>query len=246
VSKDLERYLVQRIGIAPARITQIYNGVDTVRFAPSAGVARDVFPAGFAPPGTVVIGTVGRVQPVKDHATLLRAFAALAGSEPALAERARLVIVGDGPLLAQTRALAATLGIDDATWFAGNRSDVPALLRALDVFALPSLNEGVSNTILEAMASGVPVVASAVGGNVELVDGEATGLLVPAGDSDALAGALLRYLRDTPLRLAHGRQARAVVTERFSLHAMVAGYADVYEALARAPQFDFAGSERPR
>jgi sugar transferase (PEP-CTERM/EpsH1 system associated) len=246
VSKDLERYLTARIGIAPVRITQIYNGVDTARFVPPAASARDVLPAGFAPPGTVVIGTVGRINPVKDHATLLRAFAALGASAPALAANARLVIVGDGPLLDASRALAASLAIDKVTWFAGNRSDVPALLRAFDVFALPSLNEGISNTILEAMATGVPVVASAVGGNVELIDDGATGLLVPAGDSDALAGAFLRYLADGTLRTSHGRRARAAASERFSLSAMVAGYAGVYASLARTRRSRFARSERPR
>ncbi len=232
VSKDLERYLVQRIGIAPARITQIYNGVDTARFARPNPRTRASLPAGFAPEGTFVVGSVGRVQPVKDHATLLRAFAALSAEAPALAAQARLVIVGDGPSLVALRTLAATLSIEAATWFAGNQADVPELLRAFDVFVLPSLNEGISNTILEAMATGLPVVATAVGGNVELVD-DATGMLFTAGDDAALARALGRYLADTELRAAHGRNARAVAVERFSLPAMVAGYQGVYDALAR-------------
>ncbi|MET0202679.1 MAG: TIGR03088 family PEP-CTERM/XrtA system glycosyltransferase [Casimicrobiaceae bacterium] len=232
VSKDLERYLVQRIGIAPARITQIYNGVDTARFVRSNPRTRAPLPAGFAPDGTFVVGSVGRVQPVKDHATLLRAFAALSAEAPALAAQARLVIVGDGPSLVALRTLAATLSIEAATWFAGNQADVPELLRAFDVFVLPSLNEGISNTILEAMATGLPVVATAVGGNVELVD-DATGMLFTAGDDAALARALGRYLADTELRAAHGRNARAVAVERFSLPAMVAGYQGVYDALAR-------------
>jgi sugar transferase (PEP-CTERM/EpsH1 system associated) len=233
VSKDLERYLVERIGIAPKRITQIYNGVDTARFVPGGATARDALPTGFAPPGTRVIGTVGRVQPVKDHATLLRAFAALAQSAPVLAANARLVIVGDGPSLPELRGLAAAQGIDRATWFAGNRPDVAELLRALDVFVLPSLNEGISNTLLEAMATGLPVVASAVGGNGELVDDGVTGSLFPATDVTALARALARCLGDAPWRAALGREARAAAVERFSLPAMVGGYQRVYEALAR-------------
>ena len=169
---------------------------------------------------------------MKDHATLLRAFAALSAEAPALAAQARLVIVGDGPSLVALRTLAATLSIEAVTWFAGNQADVPELLRAFDVFVLPSLNEGISNTILEAMATGLPVVATAVGGNVELVD-DATGMLFTAGDDTALARALGRYLADTELRAAHGRNARAVAVERFSLPAMVAGYQGVYDALAR-------------
>ena len=233
VSKDLERYLVRRIGVGPARITQIYNGVDTARFAPEPQRGREVLPPGFAPPGAVVIGTVGRIQQVKDHATLLRAFAALAAADPAFAARARLAIVGDGPLLGDLRLLADTLGIAHLVWFPGNRTDVADVLRAFDVFALPSLNEGISNTILEAMASGLPVVATAVGGNVELIDDGLTGALVPPADAAALGNALAGYIAAPERRLAHGRQARAAATERFSLPAMVGNYQRVYEELAR-------------
>ncbi|MEP6678386.1 MAG: TIGR03088 family PEP-CTERM/XrtA system glycosyltransferase [Betaproteobacteria bacterium] len=233
VSRDLERYLVRRVGVAPGRITQIYNGVDTARFAPGGAAERGVLPAGFAPAGTCVIGTVGRIQPVKDQAALLRAFAALAASAPALAAHARLAIVGDGPLLAELRAQAVQLGIGAVTWFAGSRDDIPAILRALDVFALPSRNEGISNTLLEAMATGLPAVASAVGGNGELVEDGATGALFPAGDATALARALERYVADPTLRAAHGARARAVAAERFSLPSMVAAYRGVYETLTR-------------
>jgi len=235
VSKDLERYLVQRIGIAPTRITQIYNGVDIERFAPDPARTRNALPSGFAPPDAVVIGTVGRIQKVKDHATLLRAFAALATADAGFAARARLAIVGDGPLLGDLRSLADSLGIAAATWFSGNRTDVADVLRAFDAFALPSLNEGISNTILEAMASGLPIVATAVGGNVELVDDGSTGRLVVPGDVAALAAALGDYVAEPDRRLAHGRRARTVATERFSLPAMVASYQRVYEELASRP-----------
>ena len=235
VSKDLEGYLVRRVGIAPSRITQIYNGVDTTRFAPpsSQSVARALLPAGFAGDGAIVVGSVGRLQSVKDQATLLRAIAALVTAAPTLAARVRLAIVGDGPLLADLRTQVASLGIGGVTWFAGNRDDVPALLRAFDVFGLPSLHEGISNTNLEALATGLPVLATSVCGNVELGDHGVTGTLFPAGDANALAGALERYLADAALRAAHGRGARAAATERFSLPAMVTGYQRVYEALAR-------------
>jgi len=232
VSRDLQLYLVDRVGIAPARITTICNGVDTLRFAPVEAPARAPLPHGFAPPGTVVIGTVGRIQAVKDQATLLRAFAALAAVQPAVAAQARLAIVGDGPLLAELRTLATTLGVEAVTWLPGNRTDVPAVLGAFDVFVLPSLNEGISNTILEAMATGLPVVASAVGGNVELVSDGATGLLFPAGDVGALAHALGRLLAEPELRLAQGRRARAAAVERFSLAGMVAAYQAVYASCA--------------
>ena len=172
VSKDLERYLVRRVGIAPARITQIYNGVDIARFAPDPARTRNASARRASRrPDAVVIGTVGRIQQVKDHATLLRGLrGARERPTPAFAARARLAIVGDGPLLARPPRARGFARDRAATWFPGNRTDVADVLRAFDVFALPSLNEGISNTILEAMASGLPVVATAVGGNVELVD----------------------------------------------------------------------------
>jgi len=233
VSKDLERYLVRRIGIAPSRITQIYNGVDTARFAPrtSLNTGRASLPAGFAPEGTVVIGTVGRIQAVKDQASLLHALASLRETAPAAAASVRLAIVGGGPLEDELHRLAAALGVAGQTWFAGGRPDVPEMLRAFDVFSLPSLNEGISNTVLEAMATGLPVVATAVGGNVELVADGHTGMLVPAANPQALAAALARYVSDPLLRAEHGAHARAVATARFGLASMVAGYQRVYDDL---------------
>jgi len=108
------------------------------------------------------------------------------------------------------------------------------MLRAFDVFSLPSLNEGISNTVLEAMATGLPVVATGVGGNVELVDDGHTGMLVPAADPHALAAALARYVGDSPLRAEHGARARAVATGRFGLASMVSGYQRVYDDLLAA------------
>jgi sugar transferase (PEP-CTERM/EpsH1 system associated) len=231
VSKDIERFLQQRIGIRPGRITQIYNGVDTERFVPAPPVGDIAWPPGFEGEGVLRFGTVGRMQPVKDHATLLRAIALLAARQPALRPRVRLVIVGDGPLLAATRDLAQTLGIADIVWLPGSSDRVPQWLRSIDVFVLPSLNEGISNTILEAMASGLPIVASRVGGNVELVAEGRTGQLVPPGNVEQLAGALERYTTDEALRREHGKATRRLALERFSLAAMVGSYQAVYDQM---------------
>lgn len=231
VSEDLKRHLVQRVGIAADRIVQIYNGVDTARFAPQAAHAVDLLPAGFRGEDSIVVGAVGRIQPVKDQATLMRAFAALRERAPDAWPRLRLAIAGNGPLLEALRALATDLGIVAQCWLPGAQEDVPSVLRAFDVFVLPSLNEGISNTILEAMATGLPVVATAVGGNVELVKSGETGCLFAPRDVETLAGILHRYVQDAALRRAHGEAARRVAQERFSLTAMVANYQGVYEQL---------------
>jgi sugar transferase (PEP-CTERM/EpsH1 system associated) len=229
VSKDLERYLVRRVGIAARRVKQIYNGVDTERFSPGAEKPLGLLPASLAGPGLVVIGTVGRIQAVKDQATLIRAFAALLAARPGSTSRLRLAIVGDGPLLGELRGLASSLGIAELTWLPGALGHVPDVLRLLDVFVLPSLSEGISNTILEAMASRLPVLATARGGNVELIDEGQNGRLFEPGDVESLARLLGEYLDNPALRRAHADVARRRALERFSLDAMVASYQAVYQ-----------------
>ncbi|HNF64822.1 MAG: TIGR03088 family PEP-CTERM/XrtA system glycosyltransferase [Proteobacteria bacterium] len=226
---EIERYLQTRIGVPAQRIARIYNGVDLTRFGPEPQDRRAVLPAGFAADDAVVIGTVGRMQNVKDQPTLARAFVALLAAQPAWRARLRLVLVGDGELRSEVEAILAAAGARELAWLPGSRDDVPALLAAFDVFVLPSQAEGVSNTILEAMACARPVVATAVGANAELlVDGE-TGRLVPARDPAAMADALAAYAASPALRAAHGAAGRARIEAQFSLEAMVARYAGVYE-----------------
>ena len=231
VSKDLERYLIERIGIRPGRITQIYNGVDTERFSPSPRPTRDRLPPDFRGDGRVVLGIVGRLQPVKDYPTVLRAMEHLGRRAPELGSRLRLAIFGDGPRLSEMKELAAALRIEDRVWFAGSVEDVPGSLRSVDLFALSSLNEGISNTILEAMATGLPVIASAVGGNVELVDPGVTGVFFAPGDVEGLSERLAAYVDDPDLRRRHGAAGRARAVERFSLDSMVARYQDLYDTV---------------
>lgn len=231
VSRDLQRYLMERAGVGRERITQIYNGVDTLRFQPDPAKPRDWLPPDFRDASLTLIGTVGRIQPVKDQATLLEAFARLLSRQPALRRKLRLLVVGDGPLLGELKALAARLQIAELTCFTGARDDVAQVLRALDVYVLPSLNEGISNTILEALASGLPVVATGVGGNPELVDDGTCGRLFTPRDVNTLSQLLLQYTLDVPLREAHSRAARRIALERFSLDAMVAHYTETYDRL---------------
>ena len=228
LSRDLERYLVDTIGFSRAAVTQITNGVDIDCFAP-APVPQRAPGCPFTEPGLCLAGTVGRMQTVKAQPLLARAFVAALAQRPHLRATLRLVMVGNGPLKAECEQILADAGVTDLAWLPGERSDVPAVMQGLDLFVLPSLAEGISNTILEAMACGLPVVATAVGGNADLVDDGVTGQIVPPGDVPALADALCRWADDAPARRAAGVVGRARVEAQFSLPAMVAAYQRVYE-----------------
>src|SRR5438105_4992523 len=221
VSRDLERYLVSEIGIAPSRIAQIYNGVDTDVFAPVSARHEAVLPSDFAPAGAIVVGTVGRLQPIKDQATLIRSVALVLREHPALRARLRVAVVGDGPLRASLLDVVSKEGVGDIAWLPGAVDRVPDVLRSFHVFVLPSLNEGISNTILEAIASELPVLANTVGGNVELVDDGRTGRLFSPGDEERLAQMIVDYVEHPSLREAHAKAARRRAIEKFSLAAMV-------------------------
>ena len=228
VSQDLKGYLVQKILVEPQRVTQIYNGVDSARFRPATARREELPCPGFAEQGLFVIGSVGRMQQVKDQLTLVRAFTLLMQEIPDAARLLRLVIIGDGPLREQARALLEQAGIARFAWLPGERDDVPTIMRGLDLFVLPSIAEGISNTILEAMATGLPVVATSVGGNVELVKEGETGRLVPPADPARMARAIREYLFNSEDRKRHGARARRLVESDFSMNAMVNAYAAVY------------------
>jgi sugar transferase (PEP-CTERM/EpsH1 system associated) len=218
------------VGIPERRISAIHNGVDTAKFSP-APRPEDIFPAGFLPPEPFVIGTLGRFEQVKDQPNLVRAFIALLLRRPELRERARLVLVGDGSLRSEIEALLEGHQLRELCWMPGFRDDANQLYRCLDVFVLPSKREGISNTILEAMACGLPVVATRVGGNPEIVRDQVTGQLVPSEDPEGMAEALLAYLDDPELLRRHGEAARRSALDDFSLQAMMDRYAAVYLGL---------------
>lgn len=232
VSRDLARFLTERIGISPSRITTICNGVDTAQFHPGPPAHDLPLPHGFLGADTVCIGAVGRLRPIKDQATLLAAFAEALRQRPDLRSSSRLLIVGDGPLRDALESSSRALGIDGLTHFTGASGQVAAWLKAMDVFVLPSLNEGISNTLLEAMSSGLPVLASAVGGNVELVTPGAGGDLFAPGDVPALAKKLLNYLDCRSRAHEDGATARLQAERRFSLESMVNQYGALYDTLA--------------
>lgn len=230
LSRDLEAYLVGRVGIAPARITQIYNGVDAQRFTPTNAMPSAISACPFDPAQHWLVGTVGRMQAVKDQTRLARAFVRALELQPGLRGRARLVMVGDGPLRAGAQAVLDQAGLADLAWLPGERHDVADVMRGLHCFVLPSLAEGISNTILEAMSTGLPVIATRVGGNAELVDDGRTGTVVPAADVDAMARALVRCASDPARATTQGRAGRLEVERRFSMQAMVAAYQGLYDS----------------
>jgi sugar transferase (PEP-CTERM/EpsH1 system associated) len=230
LSPDLASYLEGAVGVPTGSIVQIYNGVDTQRFTPS-GARTPIEGCPFDDPHLRIVGTVGRLDPVKDHANLAAAFVGAVTTQPALRATLRLVIVGDGPERARVEAILDEGGVRDLAWLAGARHDIPAVLRGFDVFVLPSYGEGVSNTILEAMAAGLPVVATRVGANAELVADGDTGCLVPSSDSGSLAVALAGYATDSARSVAHGRAGRLRAEQRFSLQRMIERYHRLYVEL---------------
>lgn len=241
VSRDLARWLNETVGVPSRKIQHIYNGVDCIKFHPrqpvtgnadpSTAVRPNILPEGFAGDDSVVFGSVGRMVEVKDYPTLTRAFIRMLHEHPEARRRTRLVIVGEGGDRKVCTNMLAEAGMAELAWLPGERHDIAEILRAIDVFVLPSLNEGISNTLLEAQASGLPVIATRVGGNIELVEHGLTGTLVTPADVAGMAQALLSYLHDNARTRAQGSLARQRVAEGFSMAAMASAYARVYDQL---------------
>lgn len=232
VSKEIENWLGDTVGVRRDKVTRICNGVDTSRFRPRDAHVESILSTDRFPLGSIVVGSVTRFNAIKDPLNLVKAFI-LARRDPA-GSRLRLVMAGDGQLRQAAELLLREAGEADAAWLPGSRDDIPQLLRAMDVFVLGSLREGISNTVLEAMATGLPVIASASGGNLELIQDHATGRLVKPAASDELAAALLEYARTEELRVAHGRAARLRVEREYSLERMLADYRTLYHGVCFA------------
>jgi len=208
-------------GVPSARISVIPNGVSLDRFAPR-----------LAPRPVSTVLTVANLRTEKAHEILLAAAAALAPTYRAL----HFKIVGDGPRMNELRALAATLGIADRVSFLGHREDVPALLAEADAFVLPSRSEAFPNGAIEAMAAGLPVVASAVGGLLDLIEPGRTGLLVPPDDPRALADAIASLVDAPATAGALGAAARDEVSRRYSFDRMVRAFEDLYLSHLEMPR----------
>lgn len=224
VSRQLGDWLRGTVKIPKNKIIHICNGVDTQRFTQRT---VDELPDSF------VIGFAGRFADVKDPLNLVEAFIILLQTRPDLQGRVRLLMLGDGKLHAEAISRLQRSGYGEYADLPGSSNDVASQLQRMSVFVLPSRNEGISNTILEAMATGLPVVATRVGGNPELVCENDNGLLVSPEDSTALAHALIRYLDAPDSVRTHGQAGRHHVETLFSLQTMVEAYMQVYDAALR-------------
>ncbi|MBB1087414.1 glycosyltransferase [Lysobacter sp. SG-8] len=221
----------ERLG--PGRMVWIPNGVDTAKFRPAASAGqRQAMRASLGlGPDEIAFGCVASLYPVKGHAVLLDAFARVHARNP----RCRLLLVGSGELAGPLERQAQALGLGAAVTQLGIRADIDRILPALDVSVLASHSEGMSNAVLEAMASGLPVLATAVGGNLQLVRDGVTGCLVPAADVTEMATAMDRLAGDAGLREQLGAAGRRRIEAEFSLETMVRAYERLYQRLLEGP-----------
>lgn len=218
LSQQLKNDLVLHIGIPPSRVEVVYNGVD---IEGAKKIKRNGKHQGISA-GKFTIGSVGRLVPVKNYQLLLRAVRRMEK------EDVQVVLIGDGPERASLENLALELGIAKQTIFLGHCNDVFSQLASMDVFVLPSFSEGISNTMLEAMACGIPVIASNVGGNPEILKHSVEGLLFENNDESELTSNLLSMYGDPAAREKFALAGRARVERDFSMAAMISTYAQLY------------------
>ncbi len=232
LSKHLQDYLQYKVNIPSKKITRICNGVDAQKFYP--GQSKNISECAFLNESDkLIIGTVGRMHGVKDQMTLAQAFVSLMQMKPEYLDFVRLVMIGDGPLHEQAMQYLDQAQLSHCVWLPGERKDIADLMRAMDIFVLPSIAEGISNTILEAMATGLPIVATRVGGNPELVESGENGILVHPKAPDTMAKGLDTLIADTEQRKRMGLASRRRVEQQFSIDVMVANYLAVYDGLTQ-------------
>lgn len=227
VSPQVSRRFVAD-GIVPAaKAAVVMNGIPLGRYLRPNGASRAAARTSLGlDDDAIIIGTVGRLVKVKNHRLLLAAAAPICYRLP----KVKIVLLGAGELCDQLAQQAEALGILDSVRFLGERPDIPQVLPAFDVFAMPSLSEGHSIALLEAAASGLPMVATAVGGNPEIVQDGVTGLLVPSENAAALEAALSRLVMDVSERMTFGLQAREWAEKHVSVEVMTASYEALYRS----------------
>lgn len=225
VGRQVHERFVSESLVRPQQAVTVMNGIPTQRFAAAPGQREAARRTLGLPDEATVVGCVGRLVALKNHRLMIDLMPALRRGR----ERLHLVLVGGGVLEPELRARVRELGLDGVVHFAGERRDVEAVLPALDVFAMPSLTEGLSIALLEACAAARPIVATAVGGNVEIVHPGETGLLVPPDDAAALQTAVESLLDDHAAAARLGDAARRWVCEHASVDALRATYDEVYQ-----------------
>jgi len=221
---ERDDHLVRRVG-RPDYFSVVPSGIDVDRFRRVAGLFGRRPPELECPPDAIVAGSVGWLTNVKGHRFLIEALARLKPFHP----RLHVLIVGSGTLRDEYAALAKRLGVAEAVHLVGERQDVPDCLASMDLFILPSLNEGMGRALVEAMAAGRPVIATRVGGVPAVVEDRRTGILLPPGDVSALAAAIDDLLRRPDFAKALGDAASESIGSRFGVQAMVRAVEEVYE-----------------
>lgn len=227
LSREGRDYLHNVIKVPSERLSQICNGVDTKRFQPAPRLTSTL-PEAIKTSDRLVFGSVGRIADVKNQQLLVAAYFELCQQHDSFKQQTALVIIGDGPARPQLQQQLAAAGLHQQCWLPGDRSDIATILPGLSVFVLPSLAEGISNTILEAMACALPVIASNVGGNAELVESGYTGWLFASNNKAQLKHVLLQCQQASDELQQMGNHARAAAEQKFSLDTMVAAYRRLY------------------
>lgn len=221
------RYLIEEMGYRPERIVTVLNGVDPGECAPQAGDRERVRKALGLTDKEFLVGTIGRMHPQKDPEALIEAVSSLLSGHPEL----RAILIGDGPLQTPLGAKLMHAGLSDKIWLVGAKPQAREWLAAMDLFVLPSRYEGLPNVVLEAMGAGLPVVATAVDGTVEVVEDRKNGLLVAPGKPQELASAIQTLVEDPGLRRKLADAGRADLARRFTLARMIREYEEAYRRL---------------
>lgn len=212
-------------GVPAKKVCVVYNGVDIDRFRNSKSNREWLFPESAGRKLIVLVGNMN--SDVKGHPVLISAAAEIVKRHP----EAQFVLVGDGPRRRDYEAIVQTAGLKESFLFLGRRSDVPEILVSCDIAILPSLAEGLPNAVLEYLAAGLPVIATALGGNLEVVQDGVTGLLIPPNDSEALVRALGRLLEDPDFAATIARAGREHVQKEFSFERLVLDLDRLYSRL---------------
>lgn len=219
VSKELENWLIKTVKIPNNKVRLIYNGIDLNLYQPAIRSHKPIF----------TVGTVGRIVPVKNQLMLIQAVELLLREYPLSQEKLQLIIVGNGELFSSLQSYIQERHLENNVHLLGERNDIYEILKTIDVFVLPSLAEGIALTLLEAMASQLPIIATNVGGNSELIESNVNGQLIPSQNVNLLAESIFNYIDNASLLEQHGIESRKKVETNFSLQTMATCYLSVYQ-----------------